>query len=330
MKVLVVVAIMFSAAPVFAQYEFRAKQPTRTFSLNAPAGVAKTNLDAAPPATDSKPTQATPTTTRQDVVTRLQLGDGTSFDWRTTSSVTRSNQNSVQTTVDTVEKDRQGVARTTTSSSTTVTKTPQGEQSSTVNYRRDASGRLITESEVTGTTTKNPNGSTSTVQVEKRAGLDGNMRPVRQVEATTVSTGGQDAKTTRRIQTYDHLENRFAVTAQETTQVRVEGDATRSETRVQKPSGAGWDDEARIVTTETKRPDGSVRREIIEEGRSLYAKQSGTPSSVEPLQPQRKIVEQEVRQPDGTAKVERQVFRRDINGEWRPATFTTDGAPGAH
>ncbi len=47
---------------------------------------------------------------------------------------------------------------------------------------------------------------------------------------------------------------------------------------------------------------------------------------MEPLVPQRKIVEQEVRQPDGTTVLQRDVFHRDVNGDWKPESFSTKEA----
>jgi hypothetical protein len=45
------------------------------------------------------------------------------------------------------------------------------------------------------------------------------------------------------------------------------------------------------------------------------------------LQPQRKIVEHEVRQPDGQVTIERKIYRRDVNGDWQPASFSTENGP---
>jgi hypothetical protein len=331
MKVLTItVALSCAVAPAFAQVNVTGTQTADKSSASAQVSVTTMDRSFVPLTIETKQTKVDAATTRSDSVTRAQLNDGSYFDWRTTSTITRSNATSTQATTDTIEKDRQGDVRATKSSTKTVTTTPQGQQSSTTNYRRDASGRLVAESETTAVTTRNPDGSLSTAQVEKRAGLEGDMRPVRQIEETTIAKGDNDSTTVRKISDYDHLGNRFGLTAQETTRVQADGNTTRSETRVQKPSGAGWNDEARIITTETRAANGSARREIIEEGRSLYAKQTGTPSSVEPLQPQRKIVEEEVRKPDGTMKLERQVFRRDINGDWKPATFSTDAAGSAY
>ncbi|HUJ71427.1 MAG TPA: hypothetical protein VLZ30_04230, partial [Verrucomicrobiae bacterium] len=91
----------------------------------------------------------------------------------------------------------------------------------------------------------------------------------------------------------------------------------------------GQEEQSRSVTTETTNPDGSVRRETIEQGRSIYSEKSGN-QLMEPLQAQRKVVEQEVRQPDGTTVVQRQVFHRDVNGDWTPETFSTKGADQQH
>jgi hypothetical protein len=47
---------------------------------------------------------------------------------------------------------------------------------------------------------------------------------------------------------------------------------------------------------------------------------------LEPLVPQTKVVEREVRKSDGTAVLQRDVFHRDVNGEWVAETFSTKEA----
>ena len=82
---------------------------------------------------------------------------------------------------------------------------------------------------------------------------------------------------------------------------------------------------SRTTTTETTAPDGSVTRETIEQGRSIYSEKTGD-ALQEPLVPQRKVVEHEVRQPDGTKVLQRDVFHRDVNGDWKPESFSTKEA----
>jgi hypothetical protein len=44
------------------------------------------------------------------------------------------------------------------------------------------------------------------------------------------------------------------------------------------------------------------------------------------LTPQTKTIERQVRQPDGTIVIQRDDYRRDVNGEWKPMTFSTEAA----
>jgi hypothetical protein len=78
----------------------------------------------------------------------------------------------------------------------------------------------------------------------------------------------------------------------------------------------------KVTTTEKRGANGTVQREIVEQGRSLHSTYTGDRD--EPLVANRKIVDSEVRKPDGSLHEERNVFRRDVNGDWKPVTFSSD------
>jgi hypothetical protein len=94
---------------------------------------------------------------------------------------------------------------------------------------------------------------------------------------------------------------------------------------VHTPGRYGWEETSRTTTTETKAPDGSVSRETIMNGRSTFSTKTGN-AMLEPLVPQTKIVEHEVHKPDGTTVLQRDVFQRDVNGNWAPESFSTKQA----
>jgi hypothetical protein len=79
----------------------------------------------------------------------------------------------------------------------------------------------------------------------------------------------------------------------------------------------------RVLATESKGNDGAVRRETIEYGQGLYDQISRLNTS--DLQPRRKIVEWIVPKPDGASSFVREVFRLDVNGEWKPVPYNWVG-----
>ena len=125
--------------------------------------------------------------------------------------------------------------------------------------------------------------------------------------------------------TVNHLDGNVGVDYREIATVRTEGTTTRTEALRQKPAGAGWENDGRTVSTQTRSADGTIQRETIVEERSLYARQGGRTEYGE-LVPQTKTVDREVRQPDGTVVIQRDFYRRDVNGDWKPTTFSTEGA----
>jgi len=210
-------------------------------------------------------------------------------------------------------------------SDVTVSKSPSGETDHTKVYKRDSSGQLVLDRVVDASTTKGSGGTASTTSIEKTADFNGNLSVLKQVDAVAVNHGPNEQVITAETKTVDHLDGKLAVTAQETTSITSQGNTTRTDSVVHTPGRYGWEETSRTTTTETKAPDGSVSRETIMNGRSTFSTKTGN-AMLEPLVPQTKIVEHEVHKPDGTTVLQRDVFQRDVNGNWAPESFSTKQA----
>ncbi|MCG3146608.1 MAG: hypothetical protein PCFJNLEI_00039 [Verrucomicrobiae bacterium] len=222
-------------------------------------------------------------------------------------------------TVQVVETDRQGQKRVTASSTTTKTPLPAGgEQQETTSSRRDSSGNLVLERSISATVVPAAEGVTVTTRTERQVDVNGRLQPTRQISERTTQVGSDELRTERTIQSVDRLNGGLTVSDRELATTRIAGNTSITETTLQKPTGTGWRDAGRIRTTEVKAADGSLQREIIESGRPLHERDSGS------IEPQRKIIETEITRPDGSKVVERQTFRRDVNGDWKPASFSTE------
>lgn len=275
---------------------------------------------------ENKQTQVNADTTRTESTTRARLNDGGYFDWRSSVSVQRQiDANRTETMQDVVEKDRQGGTRTVLQIKQETSKTPDGEQSKASQYRRNSSGAMTLDRVTTAATATNPDGSRTTTTAEEVRDVDGKLQPGRQTLATAIPLSATETQITTQVRQFNHIAGNFGVVGRDTATVSTIDNATRTERLIQQPDGAGWRDVGRVVTTETRQPDGTVLRETLEEGQSLYSKTS--PTTVEPLQPTRKIVEREVHNADGTVVIQSEVLRRDVNGGWKPQTFSTETAP---
>jgi hypothetical protein len=273
---------------------------------------------------ESKTKEIAPNTSRTDATTKARLNDGSYFDFRDTTTVQKQIDSNTTTVVqDIKENDRQGGARVLRKTDSTIQKTPTGEVMQEKQYRRNSSGGTVLETVVDATTVKRPDGSSATTTVQKSADVNGTLRLEQQTEQTVRPISATEKQVTTQVLQMDHMENQFKLIARETSTVRTEGNTTRSDTVVQQQSGDGWRNVGKITTTEARTPDGRLKREIIEEGQTLYSKL--VPKADESLQSMRKVVETEVRQPDGTVRLQRDVFRRDVNGEWKAQTFSTEG-----
>jgi hypothetical protein len=275
---------------------------------------------------DSKETKVDSTTQRTESVTRARLNDGSYFEWQRSTATKKdlSADKSVSSS-DVIEKDRQGQDRMSRHTDETVIKSPSGDTDQTKIYTRNSSGQLVLDRVVDANTIKGADGTANTTRLEKVPDVNGNLTVKSQTEEVAVQHGPNENVVTSKTMAADHLTGKLAVTAQETTSITTQGGTKQTESAVLTPGRTGWELSSRTTTTETTAPNGSVTRETIEHGRSIYSEKTGD-ALQEPLVPQRKIVEHKVRQPDGTTVLQRDVFHRDVNGDWKPESFSTKEA----
>ena len=272
---------------------------------------------------ERRETKVDPATTRTDSVAKARGVDGTYFDWQRESTVTRRTAPNMTTTAtDVTETDRQGATRATRHIDETVTTQGANESARKDEYRRNASGQMVLDRQVTVNATRNSDGSVRSVRVEKAAGVSGNLVPEREIDETIVTRGPGERQIDRTIKTVSHIDGQWAVTGRESSTVRTESKSERTETVSEIRTTDGWKTVGQSTTAETRAADGTVQREIIERGVPLYEKFTSFPT--EPLAPKRRIVESEVRRPDGSTMIRRDVYRRDVNGEWKPEAFSAD------
>lgn len=275
---------------------------------------------------ESKETKVDPTTQRTESVTRARLNDGSYFEWQRSTATKKDLSPDVSvSSTDVVEKDRQGQDRVSRHTDETVTKSPLGDIDQTKMYTRNSSGQLVLDRVVDANTVKGANGTATTTSQESVPDINGNLVLKTQKEEVAVEHGPNEKIITSKTVEPDHLTGKLAVTAEETTSITTHGGVKQIESTVSTPGRTGWELSSRTATTETTAPDGSVTRETIEQGRSNYSEKTGD-ALQEPLVPQRKVVEHEVRQPDGTKVLQRDVFHRDVNGDWKPESFSTKEA----
>jgi hypothetical protein len=82
-----------------------------------------------------------------------------------------------------------------------------------------------------------------------------------------------------------------------------------------------WRVTARVENTETRGADGSMQRETIRYQLPQFAQ--AAPTAAEELRPQLKIVERLTPAAEGRSVLKREVYRRDVNNEWVPVTFSS-------
>lgn len=288
------------------------------------SAVAVTAMDrtVVPAIIETKKTEIDPSTTRRESVTQVRLNDGTYSESQRATTVERKLSGGVtETSTEIVERDRQGGTHATRQVSETLVQTPGGSQRKSTEYTRDATGNLVLANVTTEVTKKNSDGTVSTEWVENAADINGKLTPKQQVAETVTDRSPTEKIVTRDIKSVDHLTGQFAVTAKETSIVRTDGGKTSTETVIQQPGRTGWEVFAKTTTTETRAADGTVQRETVQQERSLFVKHTG--DSFEPLVDRKKVVEREVRKPDGTTVMQRDVLYRDVNGGWKPASFAT-------
>lgn len=295
-------------------------------SSRAVVSLSTRDRDVAPLLIETKQTQMDPASKLTESITHGRRNDGSYFVWQTRSIHQRQLGGGItETTTQVAQTDRQGGQRTALRIEETLVKNDLGEQAQAKVYTRDSSGQLVLDAEVSTRTTKTPAGQISTTRIEKETDVNGDLLTKARTEKTAAETDTAEKVTTEKIEAVDHLDGRLKVMAEKTTTVRAEADKTFTEVAVRRPTRTGVTVTERTTTTEVRAPDGSVQRQIIEHGRSLFSRATGEDIG-ERLLPRRKIIEREVRQPDGTFAIQRDVYRRDVNGDWKKETFSTYGA----
>jgi hypothetical protein len=322
--VLAIGSVTFAAAiTASAQVIVRGTDSSDNSATHSEVIISTPDRSVVPLIKDNKETKVDPTTQRTESVTKVRLNDGSYFDWQRSTATKKdlSPDKSVSST-DVVEKDRQGQDRLSRHTDETVTKSSSGDVDQTKVYTRDSSGQLVLDRVVDANTIKGTDGIASTTSLEKVPDVNGNLVLQTQKEEVAVDHGPNERVVTSQTMSVDHLSGKLAVTAEDTTSITTQGGTKQIESSVRIPGRNGWELSSRTTTTETTGPNGSVTREIVEQGRTIYSEKTGD-VLMEPLVPQRKIVEQEVRQPDGTSVIQRDVFHRDVNGDWKAESFST-------
>jgi hypothetical protein len=324
------ITTLAATASSFGQVIIRGTQSSDSSSGNSAstsAAIVNTgDRDIVPLIKETKDTKVDANTQRSETVTRARLSDGSYFDWQHSTTVTKdvAPGQSVSST-DVVEKDRQGQSRVSQRSDVTVSKTASGEADQTKVFKPDSSGQLRLDHVVVANTVKASGGAANTTSIEKTADVNGNLSLLKQVDSVAVNHGPNEQVITAETRTMNHLNGQLAVTAQETTSISTQGGSKQTDSVVRTPGPSGWEVTSRTTTTETKAPDGSVSRETIVNGRAAYSAKTDTDVGAT-LVPQTKIVEHEVHNSDGTTVLQRDVLHRDVNGDWKPESFSTKQA----
>jgi len=319
-------AVFIVAVTTFAQVIIRGTESADSSTTHSEVNITTSDRNIVPLIKESKETKVDATTQRTESVTRARLNDGSYFEWQRSTATKKdlSPGKSVSST-DVVEKDRQGQDHLARHTDETVSKSASGETAETKVYTRNNSGQLVLDRVVDANTVKSAGGTANTTRLEKVADVNGNLVIKTQQEEVAVERGPNEKVITSKTMSADHLTGKLAVTAEETTSITTQGGTKQIQSEVRTPGRTGWELSGRTATTETTAPDGSVSRETIEHGRSIYSTKTGN-ELLEPLVPQRKIVEHEVHRPDGTTVMQRDVFRRDVNGDWKTESFSTKAA----
>jgi len=251
-------------------------------------------------------------------VERIQLHDGQTTDWRNITSVTRPTKTGGSETTETiVEHAARPQLSQTIQRTTHREKTGAGETVRINEITRNAFGKETSQRVVEETATRESDGATSVRIVEQATNPRGQLAVEREEQRHIRELSPSRNVIESQIRTYDHLRGRFDVTAVQNTEVRKQGDTTHAESVIRRTTGGQDRIVGRVLTTETKTDDGAAQREIVEYGQGLHDKFSYRPTGE--LKPQRKIVERTVQKPDGTVALKREVFRYDVNGDWKPA-----------
>ncbi len=305
--------------------EISGQSPGNSASISA-VHIDTLDRDIVPLIKEDKDTKVNANTQESQSITKARLNDGSYFNWHNHTTVTKevAPGNTVSSSV-LVETDREGQSHVTQRTDTTIRRSALDEQKQARVYRRNSSGELVLDHVADANTVNKGGGMADTTSDQRIMDVNGNLIQVQQINSTTVHSEAKGQVTSSDTKTVDHLTGQPAITVQETTSVVMHGNTRQSDSVVRKPGQFGWEATSRTATTETKAPDGSLVRETTVSGLPTYSTKTSNESLV-PMTPQTKIVEREVHQPDGTIVQQRDVYHRDVNGEWVPETFSTKQA----
>lgn len=316
-----VIVICFAALPAAIPAEKADQASPSETSRRTEYSITAMDRTLVPVVTETRETKVDATTTAR-TETILQPRAGGFVETGRVMSLSRQvSPNVTETKTEVLEIDRQGLARPSRQVSATVTKTGNTEQRKEVESRRSSSGDFVPAREITAETIRSADGSERTVRVEKERDPNGNFKTKAEVEESVTPQGQNEKVVVTKVRAQQHLEGTFGVVREETATVKTEGTSTHTETVVRTSRGSNLVVTGKILSTETRAADGTIQREIIEHGEPRYSSYGPTPT--EPLAPRRRIIEREVRGADGTVRFQRDIYRRDVNGEWKAVSFST-------
>src|SRR5438477_2315443 len=147
------------AVTTFAQVIIRGTESADNSTTHSEVNITTSDRNIVPLIKESKETKVDPTTQRTESVTRARLNDGSYFEWqRSTATRKELSPDKSVSTVDVVEKDRQGQSRLSWHTDETVSKSPSGENAETKVFTRNSSGQLVLDRVVDANTVKGSDG----------------------------------------------------------------------------------------------------------------------------------------------------------------------------
>ena len=279
--------------------------------------------DFVPLKLETKQLKVSDTETRTETVTQTRLASGQYFpSARSTTISQQVAPGETQSRTEVINTDRQGGTRLTRTVSETVKETENGMQKQIIESLPNQKREFVPARQTTEISQKRPDGSVQTQREVRELTVNGEMALQKKVEEKVIPKNPNESVTQTITFSVNHMNGQLTETARETTVRRTQGNMVESERVISQPRGTAWDVRMKVLTTEQKAADGSTQREVIKYERPTHAAFSAT--STEPLKPKLKIVEHTVAGPGGTSVLQRDVYFRDVNNEWRPHSFSTN------
>src|ERR1043166_8185436 len=207
-----------------AQVVVRGNESPDKSATSSEVIISTPDRDIGPFIEETKSTKVNTTTERTESVTRARQNDGSYFDWmRSTTTQKEVSPNSIVSTTDVVEKDRQGQDHVARHTDETISKSATGASTQTKVYTPNSSGNLVLNRVVEWTSVKEGNGAVNTTSSERVADINGNLILQKQVEEVVVDRGPNEKVVTTKTKTVDHLSGQVAVTSEKTTSITTQG-----------------------------------------------------------------------------------------------------------